>query len=391
MKGDLKQFPNAYLQSGDFYLRVNAVDEAIKQYEEGIQKDPSRKNTYLKHEIEAYVRSGKADLAYDKNELILKNDPKDPEARGLRATFMLDKGDVNNAMSELQSVVTAKAQSISSPASIWGAPTSPVASTNRRARSSMPRSSCVPIIFRPGLLRFRSRCSEATPTRLSIKPTRRSVSLPTTSGQGHESRRPAAPPALRRGSGLVDAPSREAAETGGHTARIGRPRPEPEEDKDAEDLFRRAWEADPGNLRGLLGESRAYMLDNQPEKSVQLIEAEAQKKPANLDLQRELGNAEVSAGQYDKAIGTYQALLAKVSEPRQQSDLWTRIGESYLRKGDIQQSINSLEKARQGQPNNTALTTNLGMLYEMESKHRCGSQILRDVDQDGPERPAGAQ
>ena len=108
MKGDLKQFPNAYMQSGDFYLRVNSVDEAIKQYEEGIRRDPTRKNTYLKHEIEAYVRSGKTSLAYEKNELILKNDPKDPEARGLRATFMLDRGDVNTAMSELQSVVTAK-------------------------------------------------------------------------------------------------------------------------------------------------------------------------------------------------------------------------------------------------------------------------------------------
>ena len=51
-----------------------------------------------------------------------------------------------------------------------------------------------------------------------------------------------------------------------------------------------------------------------------------------------------------------------------QADLWTRIGESYLRKGDIQQSINSLEKARQGQPDNTVITTNLGMLYEMQNK-----------------------
>jgi Flp pilus assembly protein TadD len=76
----------------------------------------------------------------------------------------------------------------------------------------------------------------------------------------------------------------------------------------------------------------------------------------------------MAAGQYDKAVSTYQSLLAKVAEPRLQSDLWTRIGESYLRKGDIQQAINSLEKARQGQPNNTVLTTNLGMLYEMENK-----------------------
>ena len=42
MKGDLKQFPDAYFQSGDFYLRVGSFDEAVKQYDEGIQKDLAR-------------------------------------------------------------------------------------------------------------------------------------------------------------------------------------------------------------------------------------------------------------------------------------------------------------------------------------------------------------
>ena len=93
-EGNLKDFPMAYLQAGDFFIRVNQFDEAIKQYEEGIQKDPKQKNTYLKHEIEAYVRQNKLELAKAKNDEILKSDPKDPEARGLRATFALDKGDV---------------------------------------------------------------------------------------------------------------------------------------------------------------------------------------------------------------------------------------------------------------------------------------------------------
>ncbi len=101
---------------------------------------------------------------------------------------------------------------------------------------------------------------------------------------------------------------------------------------------------------------------------MQLIEEEAQKKPANLDLARELGNAEVGAGQYDKAIATYSALLTKVADPKLQADLWIRIGESYLRKGDVPQSINSLEKARQGQTSNTALLTNLATLYETQNR-----------------------
>ena len=49
--------------------------------------------------------------------------------------------------------------------------------------------------------------------------------------------------------------------------------------KDALDHFRRAYEAAPQNIRGLLGESRALLMDGQAEKSVDLIRQAAQKTP----------------------------------------------------------------------------------------------------------------
>ena len=74
-----------------------------------------------------------------------------------------------------------------------------------------------------------------------------------------------------------------------------------------------------------------------------------------------------------------------------QSDLWIRIGESYLRKGDIPQSINSLEKARQGQPNNTALLTNLAMLYETRARTDMARKYYEVVAEGRPEQRAGAE
>jgi tetratricopeptide (TPR) repeat protein len=368
MKGDLKQFPDAYLQSGDFFLRVNSVDEAIKQYEEGIQKDSSRKNTYLKHEIEAYVRAGKTAQAYDKNELILKNDPKDPEARGLRATFMLDRGDVNTAMGELQSVVTAKPN-------------------NFVARFNLGRAH----FARGEYEQARQEFDEAIKLRPDYIPARLAQIQVAMLRGDNDAALHSSDETLKIAPNSVQARVMKAAalqrlqrfdEARALLTVIIEKQPKQEEtllelgvlslnqkkNKEAQEYFQRAWEADPNNLRGLLGESRSYLLDGQAEKSVQLIEVEAQKRPTNLDLQRELGNSEMSAGQYDKAIASYQSLMARVTDPRQQADLWTRIGESYLRKGDVQQSINSLEKSRQGQPNNPSITTNLGMLYEMQNK-----------------------
>jgi len=138
--------------------------------------------------------------------------------------------------------------------------------------------------------------------------------------------------------------------------------------KDAQDAFRRAWEANPNNLRGLLGQSRAYLFDNQPEKSVQLVRDAAASKPANLELQREVGNAELNAGQYEKAVTTYQSLLAKLPDPKQQAGIWTLTAQAYLRKGDVQQAINSLEKAHQQTPESASVTTDLGLLYEQQNK-----------------------
>ena len=87
---------------------ANQFDEAIKQYEEGVKKDPDKKLGYMKHEVEVYVRSNRMQLATAKNDEILKIDSKDPEARGLKATLSLDKGEYSSATTELQSVVTAR-------------------------------------------------------------------------------------------------------------------------------------------------------------------------------------------------------------------------------------------------------------------------------------------
>jgi Flp pilus assembly protein TadD len=61
-------------------------------------------------------------------------------------------------------------------------------------------------------------------------------------------------------------------------------------------------------------------------------------------------------------------MVTKVSDPRLQADLWGRIGQAYIQKGDTQESINSLEKARQAQPDNASIMTTLAALYDMQSK-----------------------
>ena len=368
MKANLSEFPDAYFQSGDFFSRVNQFDEAIKQYEEGIQKDSSHRNAYLKREIEVYVREGKTDVAFKVNEQILKDDPKDPEARALKATFQLDKGDVNQAMSELQSVVTAKPD-------------------NFVARFNLGRAH----FARGEYEQARQEFDTAISLRSDYLPARLAQTQVALIRGDNDAALHDSDEVLRIAPGSVQGAVMKAVALErlkradearallnailGHNPRqeetlleLGLLDLNEKKIRDAQDLFKRAWEADPTNLRGLLGEARAYLLDNQPDKAVQLVQAEVQKNPKRLDLQSALGNTLVSANQIDKGIGVFNDLLTKVSDQRQQSDLYTRIGEAYLRKGDRQQSINAIEKARQGQPNNPSLLVDLAMLYETQNK-----------------------
>ncbi len=364
MKANLKDFPNAYLQAGDFFIRVNKFDDALKQYEEGIQKDPGNKNTYLKHEIESYVRQNKLDLAMAKNEEILKSDPKDPEARGLKATFMLDKGQVTQAMTELQSVVTAKPGNFVARFNLGRAHFA--RGELEQARQEFDKT----LEIRPDYLPARFAQTQVALLRGDLDSAIRYADEILKLSPNAVQARVMKAAALQRQQKYDDArallqpivdkdPTQVEA-----LLELGVLDLNQKKNKEAIELFQKAYAAAPGNVRGLLGQSKAFLLDGQVEKSVDLIKGEATKNPARMDLQQELGNAQMAAGQFDAAIGTYQGLIAKVKAPKAQAELWSRIAQSYRYKGDMQHAVESLEKAHQVSPDNGSIDTNLAMLYE---------------------------
>ena len=364
MKSDLKQFPQAYFEAGDFYLRVGQFDEAVRQYEQGIQKDPDRKVAYMKHEIETYIRENKGDLAYARNNEILKIDPKDAEARGLEATFKLDKGEVTEAMTDLQSVVTAKPNNFVARFNLGRAHFA--RGEYEQARQEFDKA----VELRPDYLPARLAQTQIALLRgdnegaihsadeiLRLSPNSIQGKVMKASAlqrmQKFDDARALLDPVLQKNPKQVEA-----------LLELGVLDLNQRKNKEAVDYFQRAYAASPDNIRGLLGESKAYLLDGQPAKSVELIQVESQKQPNRLDLMRELGNAQMAAGQFDDAIANYRNLLPKVKEPRALASLWASIAQAYRYKGDVQHSIEALEKSRQGVPDNPNVVTSLGMLYD---------------------------
>jgi len=368
MKSNLKDFPQAYIQAGDFFVRVGQFDEAIKQFDEGISKDPKNKSTYLKHEVETYVHANKMQLATARNEEILKLDPKDPEARGLKATLSLDKGEFDSALTELQSVVTARPQNYVAHFNLGRAhlgkgeieqarqefdkaveinPNYIVARVAQTQVALLRGDVTAALHYADELLRYAPNSMEGRVMKAAALQRQQKFAEARALLTPALEQNPKAIPIMLE-LGVLDLQEKKT--------------------KDAIGIFHRAYETNPNSVRALLGESRSYLADGQVQKSVQIVQDEVNKYPERLDLQRELGNAQLAASQFSAAVGTYQQLIGKVKDPKQQSALYVLMGQAYHHAGDVQHSIEAYEKSRNGARDTAPVMRDLGMLYEEAGK-----------------------
>lgn len=387
MKGNLKDFPQAYVLAGDFYLRTRQPDEAIKEYQEGIAKDPKQKDTYLKHEVEAYVAEGKPNLASDTNEQILKDNPKDSDAQELEATFMLDKGSIDKAMQELQSVVTASPSNFLAHFNLGRAHY--VRGEYEQAKQEFARSVQLRPDYIPARLALTQVAMVEGDNEQALRNAEDVLKVAPNSIQG----RVMEASALERLGRMSEAESMlrtvldKIPNQTQALLELGVLNLNEKKYKDAEQTFAKAWAAQPGNLRGLLGEATAYRLDGQPAKSIQIVSDEAAKNPNRIDLQVELGNMQMATGQYDAALQTFNAALPKLSDPRARGDVLTRVSQVYRLKHDTPDSIAALEKANKDVPNNAAIMTNLGELYSEQSDFKASRQYYESALKVEPNNP----
>ena len=100
--------------------------------------------------------------------------------------------------------------------------------------------------------------------------------------------------------------------------------------KEAEDIYRKSYDLNPANSRGLMGLMETMMTQNQPDRAMQLLRSEIQKYPTRLEFHMALGNISVRAQKYDLAIAEFNGLLDKVDRKSSAAaDLYIRIGETY--------------------------------------------------------------
>jgi tetratricopeptide (TPR) repeat protein len=150
--------------------------------------------------------------------------------------------------------------------------------------------------------------------------------------------------------------------------------------KDAEDAFRRSYQVNPANLRGLMGVVRTYLAQNKVDQAIQELRVESAKAPARADLHQAIGEVCVNAGRFDMAIAEYQTALASTAKgSTSQGEAYLHIGDAQRRKGDLDAAIVSLQAARQTLPDNHNVLSALALTLENAGRWPEAKQVYQAV------------
>jgi tetratricopeptide (TPR) repeat protein len=376
IKSHAQDFDQAYLTVGDFYLRLGDGESAIREYRDGIAKDPKKATTYQKRIIEVLMRQGKHAEAADLNAQVLKADPNDNDAKGLAATFLLDKGDINRALAELQAVVTR-------------APENPVARYNlgraHAARHELEQARQMyqkAIELRPDYLIARLALAQLLVARGDFEAALKSAAQILAIDKGNVNARLVESAALMgqrkfgESRSLLDTMLKANPASPNIYFQLGVVNLAENRYKEAEDAFRKSYQLNPANSRGLMGVVETAIAQGKPDLALQTLRAEAEKNPNLMEVRVELGNTAVRAGRYDEAIAEYQKVLATLDkDAKRRGDLLVRIGETQRRKGDYASAVDTLQQARVILPDNSVALSTLALTFDQAGHYNEAKQV----------------
>ena len=106
---------DAFLEAGDLLFSSGLVDAALPRYRAGAEAFPHRRMEFLKRQLDVYRYQNNLTAARRKISEILNGNPRDLDARALRASFQLDEGaSIEGAATELQYLVTVRPNDVMS-------------------------------------------------------------------------------------------------------------------------------------------------------------------------------------------------------------------------------------------------------------------------------------
>lgn len=348
------QVKGARVALADFYARHKQPDESVKQLEQAVKEDPKNQIDYWKRMALVFMSSGRRrDVERCLSE-ILKQDPKDFEARQLSASLLLASrkpDDIRAALAAYTDLVKIKpndtdlrfnyAMALLNSGDAKAARAELITCMQQQPRAITPRLALAELGFRETRFSETIELTNEILARDSQQPLARLLHAMALSGLGSYG---AAREELTR---LVH----EEPGNPGPELELGMLDIMQKRYADASAIFSKYYrsnQTDPRN-RGIEGIVRTDVAQGQVDKAVSLLADEVQKSPNSIPLRSLLATVALGAQKYDIAIAQYEALAAR--SPKS-SDLQLRWADLLHQKGDVNGAIEHYRKAKELAPKN---------------------------------------
>ena len=366
---NVKLFPLALLQAGDFYAKAGMQAEAIRSYEQGAKTDLKNVQMYQKRLANLYLAGGRTQDARAIVDEILRKYPKDAEALSVRASLDSRAAGSNNvarSVEEFQSLLKERpsdpvlrfgfAQALMKEGDLDGARKEYQAAVKLQPRAVLPHYALADLAVRQHNAAELLRQSKEL---LSLEPN-------------------SARAGLLYGMGLVGTGQIDAARNQFHGMLRRAPTDEEvsvqlalleiqdKHFKEAEAILKKAG-SKPGRdaSAGLLQAwARLRIAQGQPNEALRVLRDAVRKQPGDSGLRLLLAKVASAIGEHNVAIEQYKDLLGQAKS----LELYSQLGKAQEQAGDYEGALVTFREMKQFAPNDASPELLMGGAYEQKGR-----------------------
>jgi tetratricopeptide (TPR) repeat protein len=359
-----KDFPQADLLVGDFHALTHQLETALADYQRGESTDHERLSAYQERIANTLSQLGRREEALKEVEIILAKNPKNQFAGTLKVELLDQMGgrqNLNTAAAladELAKAAPAnpKLQLLAGQALLLKGNLDQALTHFQDAAKADPRSLVPQIALArvellrknyPAVMQHADKALEIRPNNLDAR-LFRVIGL-----AGTHSYVQAKAEAERLANDTKDSPQVEM-QLGIIALGQGR---YPE----AEDYFRKLYKEGSSDLQPLTGLVDTYEAEHQPDRALELMQAEVQKAPDSTGKAELLVTAEEAAGKSDLALVQLQKLVAQ--HPTS-AEFQVRLAQLQIKRGHLEEALQALQRAQQLAPDGKGLDFVIGNVLD---------------------------
>jgi tetratricopeptide (TPR) repeat protein len=339
-----KDFPQAYLDAGDFYVSIGRPVEAEAIFEEGFRREP-KALVYRRRIAAALLAQGKTDEAAREVDAILKQDAHDREGRRIHALLLLEQGTGDRIDLALREVQKLAEESPEEPSLRFDLGRIHLAKHDLDAaradfRDAIARGGDLTMgrLFLAEVSLAKRQPADAlryVDDVLSTQPLNsRARFLRATCLMGQQLYGPA----------RVELERLVKAEPGNRDARLqlGFLNLTEKRFSQAEATFRSLYVPGKGDLRALRGLAEVRLVQGQLDGALRLLQQELQLAPKSRTIRELLAEVAHRGGKYEVEIEQYQLLLGENPDA---AELYLRLAQARAANGELKGAIETVEKA----------------------------------------------